>query len=100
MADKGLNDLFKDTLRDVYYAEKQVLKSLPKMERAANAEEVKQAFRTHLKQTEGQIERLEKVFGMIDLTPGGRSARRSTASSRRVTRWPRTTPTPPRWTPA
>ena len=72
MADKGLNDLFKDTLRDVYYAEKQVLKSLPKMERAANAEEVKQAFRTHLKQTEGQIERLEKVFGMIDLTPRGK----------------------------
>lgn len=72
MADKGLNDLFKDTLRDVYYAEKQVLKSLPKMERAAHAEEVKQAFRTHLKQTEGQIERLEKVFGMIDLTPRGK----------------------------
>ena len=48
MADKGLSDLFKDTLRDVYYAEKQVLKSLPKMERAAHAEEVKQAFRSLL----------------------------------------------------
>ena len=99
MADKGLNDLFKDTLRDVYYAEKQALKSLPKMERAANAEEVKQAFRTHLKQTEGQIERLEKVFGMIDLTracssrPSPRSPRPTTCSPRSRT----PAPTRRRW---
>jgi ferritin-like metal-binding protein YciE len=60
-----LNDLFLHTLKDVYYAEKQILKSLPKMAKAAESEELKQAFETHREETQGQIERLEQVFEML-----------------------------------
>jgi ferritin-like metal-binding protein YciE len=49
----------------VYYAEKQILKSLPKMAKAAESEELKQAFETHRQETEGQIERLEEVFKIL-----------------------------------
>ncbi|MBB4038963.1 ferritin-like metal-binding protein YciE [Microvirga flocculans] len=64
--EKTLNDLFLHTLKDVLYAEKQILKSLPKMAKAAESQELKQAFETHREETEGQIERLEKVFAMLD----------------------------------
>ena len=63
--EKTLNDLFLHTLKDVYYAEKQILKALPKMAKAAESEELKQAFETHRDETEGQIERLEQVFEML-----------------------------------
>ncbi len=63
--EKTLNDLFLHTLKDVYYAEKQILKSLPKMTKAAESEELKQAFETHREETQGQIERLEQIFGML-----------------------------------
>ncbi len=63
--EKTLNDLFLHTLKDVYYAEKQILKSLPKMAKAAESEELKQAFETHREETQGQIERLEQIFGML-----------------------------------
>jgi ferritin-like metal-binding protein YciE len=63
--EKTLEDLFLHTLKDVYYAEKQILKSLPKMAKAAESEELKQAFETHRQETEGQIERLEEVFKML-----------------------------------
>ena len=63
--EKTLNDLFLHTLKDVYYAEKQILKSLPKMAKAAESEELKQAFETHREETQGQIERLEQVFEML-----------------------------------
>jgi ferritin-like metal-binding protein YciE len=63
--EKTLNDLFLHTLKDVYYAEKQILKSLPKMAKAAESEELRQAFETHREETEGQIERLEEVFKML-----------------------------------
>lgn len=69
MADKGLDSLFYDTLRDMYYAERHILKTLPDLETAAVSDELKAAFRDHLVQTEGQIQRLEKVFGMIDRKP-------------------------------
>jgi ferritin-like metal-binding protein YciE len=62
---KTLEDLFLHTLKDVYYAEKQILKSLPKMAKAAESEELKQAFETHRQETEGQIERLEEVFKIL-----------------------------------
>lgn len=60
--EKTLDDLFLHTLKDVYYAEKQILKALPKMAKAAESEELKRAFETHREETEGQIERLEEVF--------------------------------------
>lgn len=73
MAEKTLNTLFHDTLRDIYYAERKILKSLPKMKRAARSEELKAAFEKHETQTEGQIERLERVFEIIDKTPRGKT---------------------------
>src|SRR5271156_6470378 len=62
MADKDLNALFLDTLKDIYYAEKQIYKSLPKMAKAANSAQLRAAFEKHHDETEGQIERLEEIF--------------------------------------
>src|SRR5258707_6075356 len=64
--EKNLNDLFLDTLKDVYFAEKQILKALPKMAKAAHSDKLRAAFERHHDETEGQIERLEKVFDLID----------------------------------
>src|SRR5882757_4016076 len=64
--DKDLNDLFLDTLKDVYFAEKQILKALPKMAKAAHAEELRAAFEKHHGETEGQVERLEQIFELLD----------------------------------
>jgi ferritin-like metal-binding protein YciE len=66
MKDKDLNDLFLDTLKDVYFAEKQILKALPKMAKAAHAEELRAAFEKHHGETEGQVERLEQIFELLD----------------------------------
>ena len=60
-----LQDLFEDTLRDIYYAEKAILKALPKMAKKASSQDLAAAFKEHLQQTEGQVERLEKIFKMI-----------------------------------
>ena len=65
MSDKDLNALFLDTLKDIYYAEKQIYKSLPKMAKAASSDKLKAAFETHHAETEGQIERLEQVFELL-----------------------------------
>ncbi|HWT30826.1 MAG TPA: ferritin-like domain-containing protein [Propylenella sp.] len=62
---KELNDLFLDTLRDIFHAEKQLLRALPKMARAANSDELRQAFETHKDETQGQVERLEQVFEIV-----------------------------------
>src|SRR6201989_2111002 len=64
--DKDLNDLFHDTLKDIYFAEKHILKALPKMAKAAQAEELRAAFEKHHGETEGQIERLEQIFELLD----------------------------------
>ncbi len=69
---KTLDDLFEDTLKDIYYAENKILKALPKMAKAAQSEELKDAFEKHLKQTEGQVKRLDKVFRLIDTAPKGK----------------------------
>lgn len=69
---KTLQDLFSETLKDIYYAEKQILKALPKMARSAQSEELKTAFLTHQEQTEGQIERLEQVFEMMGKAARGK----------------------------
>jgi ferritin-like metal-binding protein YciE len=70
---KTLEDLFHDTLKDVYYAENKILKSLPKMAKAANSEALTAAFEKHETETEGQIERLEQVFAIIEEEPEGKT---------------------------
>ena len=62
---KTLDDLFLHTLKDIYYAEKKILRNLPKMAKAAESEELRQAFQTHKEETQGQIERIEQVFEML-----------------------------------
>lgn len=69
MADKNLDTLFYDTLRDMYYAERHILRTLPKLQGAAVSDELKAAFGHHHTETEGQIQRLEQVFAMIDRKP-------------------------------
>ena len=71
--DKNLNDLFLDTLKDIYYAEKQILKALPKMAKAASSEKLRAAFEKHHGETEGQVERLEKIFELIDKPARGKT---------------------------
>jgi ferritin-like metal-binding protein YciE len=66
---KTLDDLFVHTLQDIYYAENQITKALPKMIAKATHPELKQGFETHLRQTETQIQRLEKVFQMHRHSP-------------------------------
>ena len=68
---KTMDDLFVHTLRDIYYAENQIAKALPKMIDKASAPELKQAFQTHLGETQGQIRRLEEVFRMHGQGPKG-----------------------------
>jgi ferritin-like metal-binding protein YciE len=72
-ADKKLDDLFLDTLKDIYYAEKQILKALPKMAKAAQDPELKAGFETHRAETEGHVERLEQVFEIIGKAPRGKT---------------------------
>ena len=62
MAQKTLETLFHDTLKDLYYAERKISKTLPKMARGAQSEELKAAFQKHKEETDGQIERLQQVF--------------------------------------
>ncbi len=67
MTIKTVQDLFVQELRDIYHAEKQILKALPKMAKSATSEELRTAFETHLEETRGQVERLEQVFETLDL---------------------------------
>lgn len=67
-----LHKLFLNELRDLYHAEGQLLKALPKMAEGATSEELKKAFEEHLKETEGQVERLEEVFELLGETPKGK----------------------------
>lgn len=67
-----LEKLFEDTLRDIYYAEKAILKNLPKMAKKANSSELASAFEEHIEQTEGQVVRLEQIFEMLDKAPRGK----------------------------
>jgi len=68
-ATKSLEDLFVNLLKDIYYAEKQILKALPKMAKKADSDDLRQAFEHHLEETQGQVERLEQVFALCDLKP-------------------------------
>ena len=69
MTVKTLDDLFHETLKDLYYAEKKLVKTLPKMARKAAAPRLKEAIQHHLAETEGHVTRLEKVFAMLDRKP-------------------------------
>ena len=69
MVEKTINDLFYDTLKGIYFAERQILKTLPKLAKAAKSEELKSAFLTHRDETEGQVDRLQTVFEMIGKRP-------------------------------
>jgi ferritin-like metal-binding protein YciE len=72
-ATKSLQDLFVNLLKDMYYAEKQILKALPKMAKKTDSDELRQAFEHHLKETEGQVQRLEQIFALCDLKPSGKT---------------------------
>ena len=68
-------ETFIEELKDLYDAEKQITKALPKMAKAAEHDELREAFETHLEETENQIERLEKVFELFDETPKGKKCK-------------------------
>lgn len=72
---KTLRDLYVEQLKDLYSAETQLVKALPKMERAAAAPELKQAFQGHLAETERQVERLEQIFEGLGEKPGGHTCK-------------------------
>lgn len=75
-SEKTLDDLFLDTLKDIYYAEKQILKTLPKMAKAATSPELQAGFEQHAAETEVQIERLEQIFEIL-----GKPARAKTCDA-------------------
>jgi ferritin-like metal-binding protein YciE len=71
--EKTLRELFHDTLKDIYFAEKKILTALPKMAKAAQAQGLKAAFEKHETETEGHVQRLEQVFAEIDEAPRGKT---------------------------
>ena len=70
---KTLRDLFHDTLKDIYFAEKKILTTLPKMAKAARNEDLIAAFEKHRRETVGHVERLEEVFELIEKKPQGKT---------------------------
>ena len=70
---KTLDDLFHDTLKDIYFAEKKILSALPKMMKAAQSGELKAAFEKHRGETQKQVDRLEQVFAIIEKEPQGKT---------------------------
>ena len=75
MAKEGLKDLYIDELKDLYNAENQLVKALPKMAKAASSAELKQGFEEHLEQTRGHVQRLEKIFNPLTRVPRARMCR-------------------------
>lgn len=65
-----LEDLFVDQLKDIHNAEKQLVKALPRMAKAAHRQELQRAFEQHLETTKRQIERVEQIFGKMNMSPG------------------------------
>jgi ferritin-like metal-binding protein YciE len=72
MPEKGLRELYIDELKDLYSAENQLVKALPKMAKAATSEQLKNGFEEHLEQTQGHVERLDQIFESLDATPKGK----------------------------
>jgi len=75
MADNGLKELYIEELKDIYNAENQLVKALPKMAKAASSEELKNGFLKHLEQTKGHVQRLEKVFRALGENPKGKKCK-------------------------
>jgi ferritin-like metal-binding protein YciE len=71
----SLHGLYVDELKDLYSAENQLLKALPKMAKAASSPELRTAFLDHLKETQGQVQRLEKIFHKLDVSPKGKKCK-------------------------
>jgi ferritin-like metal-binding protein YciE len=65
MPNKGLKELYIDELKDLYNAENQLVKALPKMAKAASSDGLRQGFKEHLEQTKGHVQRLEKIFSIV-----------------------------------
>ena len=76
MTVKTMEDLFVDTLKDIYYAEKHILKALPGMVKKAGDKQLKEALETHRTETEGQVDRLEQVFKLMDVARARQEVRR------------------------
>lgn len=73
MPNKNLEDLFHETLKDIYYAERQILKALPKMARGAQSDRLRKAFETHEEQTQAHVERLQQVFDILEKPARGKT---------------------------
>jgi len=71
--EKTLDDLFLDTLKDIYFAEKQIVKTLPKMAKAAQSDELRAGFEQHLEETHGHVERLEQIFEILGKPARGKT---------------------------
>lgn len=72
MQENGLQRLYVEQLKDIYSAESQLLKALPKMAKAARSQDLRQGFEKHLEQTKGHVERLEQIFSSLDESPKGK----------------------------
>ncbi len=72
MAMRTLEDLFLDELKDIYDSEKRITKALPKMAKAASTDELREAFQSHLRETEQQVKRLEQIFELLEKPARGK----------------------------
>ncbi len=72
---ESLHDLLIAELKDIYSAENQILKALPKMAKGASSDELKAAFKAHLEETRGQVERLDRIFGILEASPRGKKCK-------------------------
>jgi ferritin-like metal-binding protein YciE len=70
---KKLSDLFLETLKDIYFAENKIIKTLPKMAKAAHSKDLANAFNKHLRETQGQVKRLDQVFRMLGKPARGKT---------------------------
>ena len=75
MPDQGLKELYIDELKDLYSAENQLVKALPKMAKAASSDELRAGFEKHLEQTRGHVQRLEKIFEALGESPKGKTCK-------------------------
>jgi ferritin-like metal-binding protein YciE len=69
---RTLEDLYVDLLKDLYSAENQLVKALPKMAKSAQSSDLRKAFQDHLRQTEGQVKRIERIFSELEGSPRGK----------------------------
>ena len=75
MPDQGLKELYVDELKDLYSAENQLVKALPKMAKAASSDQLRQGFEKHLEQTRGHVQRLQKIFQALGESPKGKKCK-------------------------